>query len=28
VNTYYDEEKGDPGSGFALATRWDDIPDD
>ena len=24
----YDEEKGDPASGFAPGTRWDDIPDD
>jgi rubredoxin len=24
----YDEEKGDPDSGIAPGTRWEDIPDD
>ncbi|NOR81713.1 MAG: rubredoxin [Methyloprofundus sp.] len=24
----YDEEKGDPDSGLAPGTLWDDIPDD
>jgi rubredoxin len=24
----YDEEKGDPDSGIAPGTRWDEIPDD
>ncbi len=24
----YDEEKGDPDSGVAAGTKWDDIPDD
>lgn len=24
----YDEAKGDPDSGFAPGTRWEDIPDD
>jgi len=22
----YEEEKGDPGSGLAAGTRWDDVP--
>ncbi len=24
----YDEEKGDPDSGVAAGTKWDDLPDD
>lgn len=24
----YDEEKGDPDSGLAPGTRWEDIPED
>ncbi|MHA1390208.1 MAG: rubredoxin [Candidatus Thorarchaeota archaeon] len=24
----YDEEKGDPDSGIAAGTKWDDLPDD
>lgn len=24
----YDEEKGDPSSGIAPGTRWEDLPDD
>ncbi len=24
----YDEEKGDPDSGVAAGTKWDDIPED
>jgi len=24
----YDEEKGDPGTGIAPGTRWEDLPDD
>jgi len=24
----YDEAEGDPGSGIAAGTRWDDLPDD
>lgn len=24
----YDEAKGDPGSGIAPGTRWEDVPDD
>ena len=24
----YDEEKGDPESGIAPGTRWEDVPDD
>ena len=24
----YDEDKGDPDSGIAAGTKWDDIPDD
>ena len=24
----YDEEKGDPQSGLAPGTRWEDVPDD
>ena len=24
----YDEEKGDPDSGVAAGTKWDDLPED
>ncbi len=24
----YDEEKGDPDSGIALGTKWEDLPED
>ena len=24
----YDEEKGDPDSGVAAGTKWDELPDD
>jgi rubredoxin---NAD+ reductase len=27
-STIYDEEAGDPDSGIAPGTRWEDIPDD
>lgn len=27
-NYVYDEEKGDPDSGLAPGTKWDDIPED